>query len=80
MPEFFRLAVAERDPCSGQLSGVFVAAYRLREEGVDVSSELDDVLDWFERNLRVPRPMTDAAICWFRGVASPCTQRVWQLV
>ena len=34
MPAFFRLAVAERDPCSGQLSGVFVAAYRLRREGV----------------------------------------------
>jgi hypothetical protein len=79
MSTFFRLAVAERNPYSGQLSGVFVAAYRLRREGVDASDELDDVLDWFGRSLRAPRWMAGAAIFWFRGVANPCTQRIWQL-
>jgi hypothetical protein len=82
MPAFFRLAVAERHPRSGQLAGVFVAAYRLRRKGAVPSFELralDEVIDWFERNLKAPRPMTDAAICWFKGVANPCTRQVWRL-
>jgi hypothetical protein len=82
MPAFFRLAIAERHPRSGQLAGVFAAAYRLRREGAASAFELralEEALDWFDRNLRAPRPMTDAAICWFRGVANPCTRRIWQL-
>jgi hypothetical protein len=82
MRRFFRLVVGERHPCSGQLAGVFDAAYRLRREGVLPWFErdaLEDLLRWFGEHLPVPRPMKAVAICWFRGVANPCTRRIWEL-
>lgn len=82
MGRFFRLVVAERHPCSGQLAGVFAAAYRLRREAVLPWFEHDalrHLLAWFEKHLPAPRPMTRAAICWFKGASNPCTRRIWQL-
>jgi hypothetical protein len=82
MGRFFRLVVAERHPSSGQLAGVFAAAYRLRREGRLPWFErdaLEGLLGWFGEHLPAPRPMRDAAICWFRGTANPCTRRVWDL-
>jgi hypothetical protein len=40
---------------------------------------LADLLHWFGENLPVPRPMTDRAICWFKGTANPCSRRIWDL-
>jgi hypothetical protein len=82
MGRFFRLVVAERHPCSGQLAGVFAAAYRVRREDVLASFEraaLEDLLGWFGEHLPAPRPMRDAAICWFKGTANPCSRRIWEL-
>jgi hypothetical protein len=82
MGRFFRLVVAERHPCSGQLAGVFAAASRLERDDTVPPHERDAVMDlfrWFNRHLPVPRGIRDAAICWFRGVANPCTRRIWQL-
>jgi len=83
MGRFFRLVVAEMHPRSGQLAGVFSAAYRLRDEGVLPEAEraaLGALLGWFASNLPVPRLKRDAAICWFRGTANACTRRIWDLV
>jgi hypothetical protein len=83
MGRFFRLVVAEMHPRSGQLAGVFSAAYRLRDEAVLPEAErdaLEDLLGWFARHLPAPRLTRDAAICWFRGTGNACTRRFWDLV
>jgi hypothetical protein len=82
MGRFFRLVVAERHPFSGQLAGVFAAASRLERDGTLPAHErtaIADLFRWFNRNLPVPRSMKDAAICWFKGAANPCTRRIWDL-
>jgi len=82
MGRFFRLVVAERHRHSGQLAGVFVAAHGLLRSDVAPSFErieLEGLLDWFGANLRVPRPVNGRAISWFKGTASPCSRRIWEL-
>ena len=82
MGRFFRLVVAERHRHSGQLEGVFVAAYRLRREDVVPSFDraaLKGLLRWFEANLPIPRRVPGRAICWFKGTANPCSRRIWEL-
>jgi hypothetical protein len=82
MGRLFRLVVAERHWHSGQLAGLFVAAYRLKRDVVLTSldrSALKGLLRWFERNLPIPRRVTGRAICWFKGTANPCSRRIWDL-
>lgn len=82
MGRFFRLVVAERHRHSGQLAGVFAAASWLEGDDSLPSFERDtigELFDWFNEHLPVPRRMKDAAICWFKGAANPCSRRIWEL-
>ena len=43
---------------------------------------LDDLFDWFQIHLPVPRrhDLTPATIFWFRPDAGACASRIWELV
>ena len=88
---FLRFASAEVDRDSQCEEGLFQAAGRLLESGRLESHEeeqLRELLDWFNRNLRVPRcasrrtpphERTPRAICWFRAEAHSAVARMWEL-
>jgi hypothetical protein len=65
-------------------TGVFQAAYALRDSGELGAEELQDLraqLDWFNKNLHIPRNGIHArAIFWFSSASLVCTRRVWRLV
>jgi hypothetical protein len=67
--------------------GIFVAAYRLRDQG-DIPSyqrqELRSHLEWFSEHLPLPPPLSDRgnerAISWFKSQSKECISRVWAVV
>jgi len=75
------------DPDSRRFEGVFIAAYRLRNEG-DMPSyqreELRSQLQWFSEHLPVPEPLSHSwnrgAISWFKCESKDCITRVWAMV
>jgi hypothetical protein len=75
------------DSDSGVREGIFVAAYRLRDEG-DMPpyqrDQLRSLLEWFSEHLPVPTPLENArnrtAISWFRCDSKDSISRVWSLV
>jgi hypothetical protein len=87
---FIRFVVDDIDRSSGKRSGVFQAAYALRDSGrlpeYD-EARLADGLRWFARNLRKPtrltrsrRPHREAqAICWFKRGAFEHIERVHEM-
>jgi len=82
---FFRFATTDIHPDSREPRGVFRAAGLLFER--DEVSEFDrqrleDLFDWFQVNLPVPRRevLTPATIFWFRPDAGECASRIWELV
>ena len=82
---FFRFATTDIHPASREPRGVFRAAGLLfhREDVTDFDRHrLDDLFDWFQAHLPVPRrkDLTPATIFWFRPDASTCASRIWELV
>lgn len=88
---FIRFVVLVRDQDSHRLTGVFHAAYQLRDRGVLDSredSQCDALLEWFNRNLPIPIRFTRSrrlkapskAICWFKAKAGKFINRVQELV
>jgi hypothetical protein len=67
--------------------GIFVAAYKLRDEG-DIPpyqrEELRSDLQWFNEHLPLPPPLSDRgnerAISWFKAQSKECISRVWSVV
>lgn len=67
--------------------GLFVAAYRLRDQG-DIAKyereELRSHLQWFSGNLPVPTVLAErgneGAISWFKSQSKECISRVWSVV
>jgi hypothetical protein len=67
--------------------GIFVAAYKLRDEG-DIPTyareELRSHLQWFNDHLPLPEPLRDRknerAISWFKTQSQECISRVWSVV
>jgi hypothetical protein len=67
--------------------GIFVAAYKLRDEG-DIPSyqreELRSDLRWFNEHLPLPPPLSkhgnERAISWFKAQSKECISRVWSVV
>lgn len=79
---YLRLAALHRDARSGQRRGVlrsagalFATLDLLREE----QDELDEICNWFNRHLKVPRIRVPQAIFWFKPDARACLDRAWQL-
>lgn len=67
--------------------GVFMAAYRLRDEGDLASYERDQLrshLEWFEEHLPVPPPLRERrnrrAVSWFKCDSKESISRIWALV
>jgi len=67
--------------------GIFVAAYKLRDEG-DIPfyqrEELRSDLQWFNEHLPLPPPLSDRgnerAVSWFKSQSKKCISRVWSVV
>lgn len=88
---FIRFVVPVRDHDSHRLTGVFHAAYQVRDRGLlDLSDTLrcDILLGWFNLHLPIPsrfarsrRPNAPSkAICWFKADAGKYINRVQELV
>ena len=78
-----RLATTHVHPDSGELSGIFEAAYALSCQdylGADERDELRRTLRWFCRYLRSPRLEKPKAIFWFRSDAGRFVNRLWKVV
>jgi hypothetical protein len=83
-PMFVRVATTQTDWNSYQNEGVFQRAYDLYHSGKlepDDASRLEDVLNWFERNLPLPdrSKIHPRAIFWFKPAAGEPARRIWQL-
>lgn len=79
---YLRLAALHCDARSGQRRGVlrttgalFATLDLLREE----QDELDEICNWFNLNLKVPRIREPRAIFWFKPGARECLGMAWQL-
>jgi hypothetical protein len=67
--------------------GIFIAAYKLRDEG-DITSyqreELRSDLLWFNERLPLPPPLSnrgnERAVSWFKSQSKECISRVWSVV
>lgn len=67
--------------------GIFIAAYKLRDEG-DITSyqreELRSDLLWFNEHLPLPPPLSnrgnERAVSWFKSQSKECISRVWSVV
>ena len=81
---YIRFAIDELDPDSTRPRGVFAAAYALlgsRYLSPADRAQLRSILNWFCRNLPVPRGFNRrGAIFWFKGDAEACTRKIWELV
>src|SRR5207302_5115420 len=85
--EYIRFVAPLIDPDSRVEEGIFMAAYRLRDEG-DIPSyqreELRSQLQWFNDHLPVPAPLSESrnrrAISWFKCESKDCISRVWSVV
>jgi hypothetical protein len=75
------------DPDSRVKEGLFVAAYRLRDQGDIPAYQRDELrshLHWFNEHLPLPPPLSDRgnerAISWFKSQSRECISRVWSVV
>jgi pyruvate-formate lyase-activating enzyme len=85
MQRFIRFQTELRSPHNGCRLGVFCASIELQEqyELPDYADELlQDSLDWFNYNLKVPRlpSRQGRPIFWFRTEAEECLERIWSMV
>jgi hypothetical protein len=85
MGRFVRFQTDLRLPHNGCRLGLFRSIGRLQATCTlpgYVDELLDESLDWFNRNLRVPRLKLHErrAIFWFRDEAAECIERIWILV
>jgi hypothetical protein len=86
-PLCVRFITPQIDQDSRVKEGIFVAAYRLRDEG-DLPSyqrhELRTQLQWFNENLplltALSEPGNAKAISWFKSESKECISRVWSVV
>ena len=90
---FIRFVLAKRDPDSGVEEGLFQLAYRMRDDhGVSVAdrAELQEQLEWFERNLTTPERFNRSGskgyyrrntrgIAWFKDTSAECVARMHRL-
>jgi hypothetical protein len=67
--------------------GIFIAAYRLRDQGEIPSYQravLRSHLQWFSENLPIPELLSqdrnELAISWFKSQSQECISRVWEVV
>ena len=86
--KFIRFTVAERDPRTGQATGVVTLAYDLLREGaIDRGHDaaLREHVDWLERHLPVPDRFTRTrnashkdthGLSWLKDSAAECVRRV----
>jgi hypothetical protein len=80
---FVRFSARDRLQSSGRRRGIFSAAYSVIEEDATdpVHREaLRDALEWFERELPVPRISKPRAVFFFRTEAHECMKHIWSLV
>jgi hypothetical protein len=84
---YIRFVTAKRDEQSGRRQGLFYAAYGLADGGglsADELADLDEVHDWFSRNMSEPtraswspRPHAKAqALSWFKESAARHVSRM----
>ena len=88
---YIRFVIPEKDRDSGCRLGIFQAIYELRVLG-DLypyeDSHTQEVLTWFNQNLRRPNSLARArrhnptakAICWFKDNAHDHISRMWEIV
>jgi hypothetical protein len=90
---YLRFVVSQQNSDSGVESGLFVAAYALRDRTVlpaDLRSRLDDHLKWFKANLATPARFNRSSskghyrrstkgISWFRDTAREHIARMHDL-
>ena len=82
-----RFVAPQIDSDSRVHEGVFMAAYRLRDDG-DMPAyqrqELRSQMEWFNQNLPHPEPLADPrnapAISWFKSDSKECITQIWALV
>jgi hypothetical protein len=85
MARFIRFQTELPSHLSGCRLGLFVATGELRKR-FDVPSYHDELLqetlDWFNENLRVPRLIWryGRPIFWFRDDADECLGRIWSMI
>jgi hypothetical protein len=84
MARFVRYIVHQRIEGEPRQSGLFTAAYYLRDNGELLQSEWDrlqQLLAWFTAELTVPPRGTipEGAIFWYVDVG-PFSERMWELV
>jgi len=91
--EFLRFVLSTRNPDSGIEDGVFVVAYKLRDNpdvGADDRRLLAESLEWFEKHLLTPQRFNRTTskghyrrktkgISWFRDTATECVERMERL-
>jgi len=86
-PEYIRFVIARKDQQSNVEQGIFQAA-SLALEWRDITGsdadELNELLDWFSKNLERPtsfgRDRLRRAICWFKTDATEHISRIWEMV
>jgi hypothetical protein len=80
---YLRFIISQKHSDSGVESGLFVAAYELRDKGVlnpDCRARLDEHIGWFRKNLAIPSRFNRSSskgryrratrgIAWFRDSA-----------
>ena len=90
---FVRFVLKQRHPDSGVEEGLFRLAYELKDSpNVDNEdrSILKDSLEWFAKNLPVPKRFnrskskgfyrrTTRGIAWFRDTAKDCLQHMYRI-
>jgi len=82
---FLRFAVKQIDEDSRRPQGVFTAAYDLLDScrlAQEESSQLRNLLTWFEDNLPSPPEEYYAgrAVFWFKAGSNESINRIWELV
>lgn len=90
---YIRFVIGEVNSESQRETGVFQAAYRVRDEKAlcdDDAALLTDHLDWFKRHLKIPSRFTAAkppyyrrkqrAISWFKESATEHIGRMREIV
>jgi hypothetical protein len=83
MNRYLRFIVHQRIGEESRQSGLFSAAYHLRDRGELLGYErarLDELLTWFRSELTIPPEGTipDQAIFWYTNVG-PFAARMWEL-
>lgn len=79
-----RFVVTQIDQESHQPQGLFGAAYKVlnRDDlSVDEEQQLRILVNWFEKNLPVPRnpEITERAVFWYLASSRACIRRMWEL-